>query len=268
MNEPLEQTISFFSPQLLWSFVIIAAMGIIFFMLRMAYNRLKRHLISSGEDIHDSNRLRVVRTVHTVIRYVLLVVCVLLVLDINGIDITALATAAGVAGIVLGFALQDVLSDLAMGLRIVTDSYFHVGNVIRVNGIEGTVLNISPQSTKIVSRVNNSIHTISNRLLTNVEVLDTMVDLDVSLSYDLTVAEAAQIMDEAATEICDIEDVVDAQFIGTQKFADSGIQYRLRIWCPPAKHPATLREARRVVQDVLERHHAKIPYPQVDVHTK
>ena len=63
----------------------------------------------------------------------------LILLNLYGVNTTSLIAGLGIAGAVLGLALQDALKDIFNGLSIIFDNYFVVGDLVDYNGFVGTV---------------------------------------------------------------------------------------------------------------------------------
>ena len=82
-------------------------------------------------------------------RYLYILIIIFILLRINGINITAMVTGVGVIGIVFGFAIQDALKDVIKGFDIITDSYYQVGDVVRIDKYTGRVLSIGIKTTKL-----------------------------------------------------------------------------------------------------------------------
>lgn len=78
-------------------------------------------------------------------------VVLLLALDNVGINVTALITGLGIAGIAVALALQSILGDLFASIAIVVDKPFLVGDFIVVGSHMGTVERIGLKTTRIRS---------------------------------------------------------------------------------------------------------------------
>lgn len=76
-------------------------------------------------------------------------VVLLVLLDNLGINVTTLVAGLGVGGIAVGFALQNILSDLFSSLSIVLDKPFQIGHFIDVDGYLGTVEHIGLKTTRV-----------------------------------------------------------------------------------------------------------------------
>jgi small conductance mechanosensitive channel len=74
-----------------------------------------------------------------VIRYSIIILMVLLVLNQLGIQTTSLIALLGAAGLALGLALQGTLSNIAAGIMLLWLRPFRIGDYIAVNNMSGRV---------------------------------------------------------------------------------------------------------------------------------
>jgi small-conductance mechanosensitive channel len=84
-------------------------------------------------------------------RFVLWVLLFLLALDAFGVNITALVTGLGIAGVAVALAVQNVLGDLLASLSIALDKPFVIGDFIVVDTFQGTVEDIGLKTTRLRS---------------------------------------------------------------------------------------------------------------------
>jgi small-conductance mechanosensitive channel len=61
----------------------------------------------------------------------------------------SLLTAAGVSGVIIGFAVKDVAANLIAGVFILVDSPFSLGDYVAAGNVEGTIEQLSLRSTRI-----------------------------------------------------------------------------------------------------------------------
>lgn len=87
----------------------------------------------------------------TVLKYTLLTIGVVAALGKLGINTTSLLTSLGVAGLTVGFAAKDVLSNMISGLFIFWDRPFVLGDLVEVGGHYGRVDSITMRSTRVVT---------------------------------------------------------------------------------------------------------------------
>ena len=75
----------------------------------------------------------------------------MMILEIYGVDTKGIVASLGIAGVVLGLALQDTAQDLMSGIKIILDNYYVVGDTITINNFMGEVIEVPLQSTKVKS---------------------------------------------------------------------------------------------------------------------
>jgi small conductance mechanosensitive channel len=94
-----------------------------------------------------------VRTLTTVIRAtgigVILFLAVLQVLPVLGFNLGPLLTSAGVAGVAIGLAAQNIVKDCFNGFLILIDDQFNVGDVVTIAGVSGTVETMTLRRTQV-----------------------------------------------------------------------------------------------------------------------
>jgi small conductance mechanosensitive channel len=87
----------------------------------------------------------------TILKFLVLAFGVVQALSAVGINTAALVTSLGVAGLTIGFAARDALSNLISGILIFWDRPFVIGDLVEVEGHYGRVERITPRSTRIVT---------------------------------------------------------------------------------------------------------------------
>lgn len=87
----------------------------------------------------------------TLLKYALLAIGLVAALAQIGVDTTSLLTSLGVAGLTIGFAAKDALSNIISGIFIFWDRPFVIGDLIEINGRYGRVTQITMRSTRVVT---------------------------------------------------------------------------------------------------------------------
>ena len=204
----------------------------------------------------------------SIIRYLFIFVALFIILKINGVNITAMATGVGVFGIIFGFAIQDALKDVIKGFDIITDSYYQVGDIVRIDKYTGKVLAIGIKTTKLEDIFEKNIVSLSNRTIEKVEVLSHMINIDIPLPYDLSLKNAESTIKYITKEISKIEKVENVEYRGVNKFDDSSINYQIKVYCPPIDKVQTRRDSLTCILRCLEEKNISIPFKQIDIHQK
>jgi len=87
----------------------------------------------------------------TIVKFSLFVIDVITALDSAGIKTSALLTSLGIAGLTIGFAARDALSNLISGILIFIDRPFVLGDLVEIDGAYGKVDRITLRSTRVVT---------------------------------------------------------------------------------------------------------------------
>ena len=236
------------------------------------YRILYKVILSKQKDnrharISNKNKTYL-KVLTSIIRYSFIAITIIIVLQVNGVNVDSILAGAGIIGIVIGFAVQDALKDIIRGSTILTDSYFHVGDVVQYGNIMGKVISVGLSTTKIEDIKTFNIISIANRNIEQIEVVSDTVDILVPLSYELPLSRAEAVLNEIAEEVGKIEEVTNASYEGASYFKESNIDYLLRFHCSPTRIRPITRKANGVILRVLEKNNIEIPYNQLDIHQK
>lgn len=148
--------------------------------------------------------------------------------------VTGILAGAGVVGLALGFAFQDLASNLISGVGLSVRHPFRVGDVIESNGMTGVVEDVQLRVTvmrtfdgKKVIIPNKKIY---QDVLTNFSAMHRRrVDVACGVAYDTDLATAKKLALEALESLeCRIEDKPPEIFF--KSFGGSSIDFDARVW--------------------------------------
>ena len=252
--------------ELIISVVIIVIAVVIYFFVKKIIQRLMNRNVSNSRI--DRKRKTYMKLFNNIIKYILIVLTVLAVLQVNGINVSSLIAGLGLASAIAGLALQDALKDIIMGVNIIVDDYFSVGDVIKIKDVEEKVIEVGLKTTKIRDVKTNDIFVIANRNIGEATNISTQLDIDVPLPYEQKVEDMEKVLSQAINKIEQLEDIVKVEYRGIQEFGDSAIFYKIRLYCKPEFKPQVKRNANRIIKLELDANNIEIPYMQVDLHQK
>lgn len=244
--------------------VIIVVALIIYFVVGKIIDNATNKFIKNKRV--DNKTKTFIKVLVNIAKYVFLLFVILTILQLNGINISALLTGVGVLGVVGGVALQDILKDLVMGTNIMVENFFHVGDIVKYNNYVGKVISFGLKSTKIQSIENNDIISIANRNITEVSKVSKWLDIDIPVSYDNKIEDVEAVFDKILVSINRIEHVENSEYKGLSDFADSSINYKIRITCNPEYKLQIRRDALRIIKQNFDKNKITIPYTQIDIH--
>lgn len=250
------------SPKLWISIIIIIACIIFWFLIKKFVNKTILRQENVGKKISH------VKIIVDIIRFIIFLFAIIIVLQINGINVSSLVTGLGVAGIIVGFALQNFLNDIVMGINIVWDDYFSIGDVVKYENFVGEVIGFSLKVTKIRNIDDNSIFAVSNRNISKIEKLSDKFIYDVPAPYTVKYEEMKKINIELCNEIAALEDVKNCEYKGPRNFNESSIAYRFIVFTSPIKQTIVQCMIREKTLEIFDKYNIEIPFNQLDVNIK
>lgn len=213
------------------------------------------------------------QAVGSIIRYTVIAIGFVIILQTAGIDLTALNVLAGAVGIGLGFGLQNIVSNFISGLIILFERPIKVGDRIVVGNVEGDVVQISGRSTEVVTNDNISIIVPNSKFITENVINWSHTDRKVRFRVPVTVAYGSDV--QAVTQLLlDIAaanpDVLKdpAPGVRLMEFGDSGLCLELRVWSTSLIHRRGLLTSSLnvAIYASFRDHGIEIPYPRRDIH--
>ena len=206
----------------------------------------------------------------SLIYIVLLIFVALTAVAILGVPTTNFLAMLGAAGLAIGLAVKDSLSNFSSGVMLVFFRPFKVGDYVEAAGVGGTVLNVGIFNT-IVRTPDNRIITIPNSLvyagtITNYTAeITRRVDLVIGISYEDDVAKAKTLIRGV---LDDDERVLQepAPTLLVLELADSSVNIAVRPWVSTANYWAVRSDLLERIKRTLEDNGLSIPFPQRDLH--
>jgi small conductance mechanosensitive channel len=194
----------------------------------------------------------------------------LVVLSMFGIDIGPMLAGLGIAGFVLGFALQDTLSNFAAGLMIMVYRPFDVEDIVTAGGVTGVVQAVTLVST-VITTFDNQLMIVPNSkvwgdVINNVTAEESRrVDLVFGIGYADDIDKAQRIMDDVVRShdrvLEDPEPTIQVHNLG-----DSSVDFVCRPWCRTEDYWTVYWDVTRAVKERFDAEGISIPFPQRDVH--
>ena len=180
---------------------------------------------------------------------------------INGIELKTLTAGLGITGIVVGFALQDLLKDWIMGVSIIVDDYYGVGDIVNVDGIIGEVIKLSLKTTKIKDLAYGNIVSFNNRNIEKVFKVSSSIDVSMPIPYGMSVAESVSLVNEVVARMSTISGINNVKSVGVQEFGQAGIMELISAECNNiSKRNQAMRDMRNVIRQVYDEKGIEIPH--------
>ncbi len=211
-----------------------------------------------------------VEFIASIIKAILLLFVVIAALDQLGVDTTSLIALLGAAGLAVGLALQNSLSNFAAGVMLIVFRPFKAGDFVEVAGTAGIVEVINIFSSTLRTGDNKEViipnGSIYGGTITNYSARDTRrIDMVFGIGYDDDIKKAKDIMQS----IVDADERILAEpapVIAVSELADSSVNFVVRPWVNTGDYWAVLWDVTEKVKLEFDANGISIPYPQMDIH--
>ena len=254
-------------PRLLFRLLLVVLILFVFYQFaKLVQKGVDRGLRASK--LHLSHLLR--RMIVSTVRNLVVIFGILLAISQLGISLGPLLAGLGIAGFIVGFALQDTLSNFASGVMILLYRPFDVGDVVEAAGVSGKVHHMSLVNTTFMTFDNQRLVVPNNNIwgsvITNLTAQKTRrVDLVFGISYGDDIEKAEKVLHEV---VASHEAVLDdpEPNIRLHELADSSVNFIVRPWVKTDDYWNTYWDITRAVKKRFDEEGISIPFPQRDVH--
>lgn len=200
-----------------------------------------------------------------VVRWMLLTLGFVVVLNRLGIETTSFITVLGAASITIGLALQNTLGNVAAGLMILFTKPYRIGDSVISGEVKGRVHRLGVFSTEIDNYDNVRVYVPNAKVFANeIHNLTTNSALKIDLTFGVDYATDLT----AALDL--VKNVVKRQpqrlpardiWAGYESFGDNGVNLRVQMWVQPADVPGARSALIVDLKQAFDAAGIEIPYP-------
>jgi small conductance mechanosensitive channel len=263
----------------LWAVIIEEGPSLIFnlfllviiFLAFLKLSHVVKPLIERGLKKSQLNLSELMqRMVVSIVRNVIIILGVLIALSQIGFSLGPLLAGLGLIGFVVGFALQDTLSNFASGLMILIYRPFDVGDLVDAGSVSGQVSHMSLVNTTIMTLDNQTIIVPNSKIwgdvIKNVTAQNIRrVDMTFGISYSDDIPKTERVFQEI---LAAHEKVLDEpeSMIHLHELGDSSVNLICRPWVKTDDYWDVHWDVIEAVKREFDAEGISIPFPQRDVH--
>ncbi len=202
--------------------------------------------------------------------YSLLVVVIIAALNQLGINTTSFLAIVGAAGLAIGLALKDSLSNFSSGVMLILFRPFKIGDAITAAGVTGAVKEIGIFCTELATPDNQKIivpnSAIMGDVITNITANDTRrIDLTIGIAYTDSIALAKEVLEKILAQEARLLNT-PAPTIAVAELADSSINLVVRPWVNTGDYWTVRFDLTEKIKVGFDEAGLNFPFPQQDVH--
>ena len=218
---------------------------------------------------------RLIPFLQKILKAVVIILAVIFIFSAWNVNISPFLATAGIAGLAIGLAVKDSLSNILGGLQLVLDRTFKVGDKVELESGElGVILDIGLRSTKMKTYDNEVIY-IPNGYLANAKIknfshpdVSIRVNVEFGVVYGSDTEKVRKVVLKALKKI---ETVIEepepvVQFL---KMSDFSLDFIARAWVKEYTEAySTKIRMTDEIYNALNKAHIGIPFPTRTVYTK
>jgi len=242
--------------------IIIAVIGL---LLHRGFCRLIQKAASKNTNAPNNAGI----ILSNVIRYGILIICAIMILNIFGVNTSSLIAVLGAATVAIGLALRDTLGNIAAGIILIFLGSYRRGEFIEFASFSGTVREISLFTTILetpdgiyISAPNSSVW--GSPLKNFSRNGKRRMELSVRISYSDSLDTAFQVLNGiVASETRFLQE--PSPQVTLQSLQDSSVNLAIRAWVSNQQYWDVYWQKMRTLKEKVEEAGLHIPFPQTDV---
>ena len=262
--------------RLLYAYVVkpLFILIIAFVLLKICgalVDRLTNASFSRTEDPFRGKRRDTIRgLLKNLIRYAILFIAAVTVLDCYNVPVMAILSTVGVVGVALAFGAQSLCRDIITGFFILLEDQYFVGEYIEAQGVAGFVEQFTIRCTYLRD-FDGRLHIIPNgnmQLVTNHHRGNRRVMVEIGITYERDIGEALKLLQGVCDEINDVyKEVIRERIaaLGAVDMTVSGVIIRMIGKSETMMQWDIERALRRRALEALIAAGYEIPYPHAHV---
>ena len=203
----------------------LVTVGVTWLLARLVDSIIEQYLVPLAEKTESNFDDQLLPIIQKGSRTVIWILGVIVALNNAGYNVSAIIAGMGIGGLAFAMAAKDTISNVFGGFTIFTDKPFKINDRIKINGFDGTIVEIGLRSTRLRT-LENRIVTIPNSTFTgglveNVTMEPTRkVAMNIGLVYESTPEQIEMAMETLGTIHASMEELSEVRSIAFTDFGD------------------------------------------------
>jgi moderate conductance mechanosensitive channel len=254
--------------------LIIAVLIAAYVILRALFPRVARAAILRGASTPDDEMDRradtIIHVVQRTAAVVLILIGVITILDDLGVDITAIVTGLGIAGLALALGTQALIRDTINGIFLLAEDQYRTGDVVRIADVTGTVESISLRRT-VLRDDDGVVHIVPNgaiNVVSNYTRDFAVVNVQVQVAYGEDLSRVNAVVERVGKEMAADGDeqnlIIEPPRPGrVESIGDGGVTLIVTARARPAARWDVAAELRRRLAEAFLQEEIRVPFASI-----
>lgn len=214
----------FTSPAFLGSVVVVCLMMVLLVIIKKYL--IKKVAYTTKAEQHQNTFIGVI---FNILQYVVVLGCVVIVLQLHGVNVTSIIAGLGIVATLIGLALQDTMKDIISGINIYNNNFYKVGDIVNYNGELCEVKYFSARVTKFVSMYSGNTFTICNSTVNSIEKVKGNTVVKLVFDFEDDKKKIDKCFAKAIEEAKKVKGATSVDYFGLVDINESGLVYAARI---------------------------------------
>ncbi|MCW8821764.1 MAG: mechanosensitive ion channel family protein [Sulfurovum sp.] len=199
-------------------------------------------------------------------------------LQVWGINVTALVASLGLGGLAFALAAKDTASNMFGSFALLADKSIRIGEWIKVGGVEGTVEDIGMRTTKIRS-FEKSLITVPNQIVSNSPIENfsrrgvRRIKMNIGLTYSTSSEQINTIVHEIRTMLHNHENIsqTDTLLVNFESFGDSALNIFIYAFTSTSNWERYLNIREDIhlkIMKIVEENNASFAFPSQSIYVE
>lgn len=255
----------------IWTFSYLSVLLVILYYVTIKLNKIIVYKVLAKSKIDLGVRV----AVGTIIRYTVLTVGFIVIIQTMGINLNSITVLLGALGVGIGFGLQNITNNFVSGLIILFERPIKVGDRIELGKVTGDVTMISMRATTVLTNDNISIIVPNSEFISSTVINWSHTDklvrfkFPVGVSYDEDPENIKHILIELAEKNPGVMKEPKPDVLFTE-YGDNALMFNLNVWTDDySDKPGMLKsQLYFAIFKKFKELGVKIPFPQRDLYIK
>ncbi len=240
---------------MLISFIILLIVRVVIKRFIRRNNGKRRHAVTLA------------KMIHSILKYVICILTVIIILGIWGLDVTPILAGAGILALAVSLGAQELINDLICGFCIVFENQFDVDDIVEIDGFKGRVEEITLRSTKIIN-YKNEVKMINNgaiETIINYSKGPSLGIVEFDIAYKENIDKVIKVLEDNLYVIRDqFSQVIEGPNVaGVINLGKSGVTIRVTVKTLSEQHYEVERGIKKFIKDLFEKEGIEIPFEQL-----
>lgn len=207
------------------AFIISAIVIVLTYILLVVIKKylIKKVAYTTKHDEQHQNTF--IGMIFNLLQYLVILICVIIVLQVHGVNVTSIVAGLGIVGALVGLALQDTLKDVISGVNIYNNNFYKVGDMVKYNGEPCEVKYFSARVTKFRAMYSGATYTVCNSTINSIEKIKDSNIIMMTFDFEDDKKKVDKCFKNAIEKVKDIKIIKKVEYYGLMDLNKEGLVY-------------------------------------------